>query len=482
MAKKARPGPNRASGSTIPARAGRGRGLPGPRRRWAVLLAGAMFGCSNSSSASVRLEVYSWWTESEEARAFELVGNLHESLHPNVRVVNLTDPMATDARTHVAQITLAGAPPDTFQANIGADLLRWTVADTQAPLAPVNAPGSLRPGENLIFGLSRLFERTRLAEELPDELLQGLRAGGSLEPYAVPINIHRLNVLYYNVAELARFSPPQGFDSWLDAALFCPVDLTVAPLPLKIAYGPDSKFALTLLVFESLLPAVAGADLYDRLFRGQMPAVSGADDGWSVVRRVLGCARYLGRSLTLTDKGWEGAVDAVTTGDATMTVIGDWAGGQLSDDLARETVRAVPFPGSEAVYVFTSDAFPLPVRGEHTAEVEALLETIASREAQRLFSQEKGSIPARRDVSLDEVDRARRSDFDNHRKVLATSGLFPPYYQANALHEKLEMLMLGGDESSAPIEAVIDELVGLQPLLRRWQERLQEGPSNIPVP
>jgi glucose/mannose transport system substrate-binding protein len=447
-----------------------------------LLFAGALVGCSDSSSTAVRLEVYSWWTESEEARAFELVGNLHESLHPNVEVVNLTDPMATDARTHVAQITLAGAPPDTFQANIGADLLRWTVADTQAPLEPVNAAGSLRPGENRIFGLSRLFERARLSEELPDELLQGLRAGGSLEPYAVPINIHRLNVLYYNVAELARFSPPEGYDSWLAASLFCPGDLKAAPLPFKIAYGPDSKFALTLLVFESLLPAVAGADLYDRLFRGQMPTMSGVDDDWSVVRRVLGCARYLGHSITLTDKGWEGAVDAVTTGDATMTVIGDWAGGQLSFELEHGTVRTVPFPGSEEVYVFTSDTFPLPVHGEHTAEAEALLETIASREAQRIFSAEKGSIPARRDVWLNDVDTKRRSDFDNHRKALATSGLFPPYYQANALHEKLEMMMLGNDDSSAPIDAIIDELVALQPLLRRWQGRLQDGPSNIPLP
>jgi glucose/mannose transport system substrate-binding protein len=444
---------------------------------WALLLGLAASGCS-SSPATVRLEVYSWWDERPESLAFELVANLHESLYPNVEVVNLTDPLAMDARTHVAQIALAGAPPATFQANIGADLLRWTAVDPES--------GDAR-GKNRIYGLSRMFGRTHLIENLPDAVLEHLRAGDSLEPYAVPINIHRLNVLYYNEAALAKWAPPAGHQSWLELSLLCPSDpSTAARLPFKIAIGAGQPFTLTLLVFENLLPAIAGAEFYDQVFTGELPTASGVDHEWkSVVRQVLGCAQFLGPSLMLTS-GWETAVHAVLTGTAAATVIGDWAGGQLASEPHDSPIASMPFPGSDGIYVFTSDAFPLPVDAEHKAEAAALLETIASSRAQKIFSEEKGSIPARKDVALNPVDALRRKDFEDSTKALATSGRFPPYYNTDDdLNAKLRDVVtteLGSTEGNEAIEAVVEELVALQPLLLRWRDRVRIGPLDTPMP
>lgn len=472
MAKQAGPGANRQRWSPIP-RAGESRRNSSWRfGAWAWLLALAVIGC-DSSPATVRLEVYSWWDALSEKRAFDLVSNLHRTLHPEVAVVNLDDLKAPDARARVAQNALAGAPPATFQANLGTDLLRWTAVDVH---------GSSERGKNRIYALSRVFARTDLLKWLPDELLQGLRAGPTLEPYAVPINIHRLNVLYYNVARLAELSPPEGHDSWLDISLLCPSDPNAQPLELQIVVGAADKFTLTLLVFENLLPALAGAEFYDRLFRGEMSSVSGVDDGWKdEVRRTLRCAQFLAKSFAPTNPSWTQAVDAVRSGAATLTVMGDWAGGQLSSELEQGKVRAVPFPNSEDIYVFTSDTFPLPVDAEHTAETEALLETIASTEAQRIFSQEKGSIPARGDVVLNEVDAARRADFARATKALATSGRFPPYYNPDDLNDKL-LELLRPEAGPETIEAVVEELVSLQPLLKRWQQRLKDGPADIPLP
>lgn len=426
----------------------------------------------NSSPDSVRLEVYSWWREQPEAWAFDQVKNLHESLHPGVKVVNLGDANATEVRPHVAQISLAGAPPATFQANIGTDLLRWTVVDTQ---------GSDEPGPNRIYGLSRLFARPGLdlQKHLPEAVLSGLRVGGSLEPYAVPINIHRLNVLYYNVSALAEAGPPpEGHESWLDRDLLCPQDPNAERLPLSISLGANDLFTLTLLVFENLLPALSGADFYERLFLGNAESVV---DWKDQVRAALHCAQYLAKSLVDTDTNWEGAVEDVKSGRATLTVMGDWASGQLKTELDHGRVKAIPFPGSEGIYVFTSDAFPLPVGAQYTPEAEELLATIASREAQGRFSEEKGSIPARDDVELSPRDVERRRDFDDSMQVLATSGRFPPYYAQSDLNTKL-LSMLRSSAGASEVEAVVEELVALSPLLRRFQARLAQGPASVPEP
>jgi hypothetical protein len=272
--------------------------------------------------------------------------------------------------------------------------------------------------------------------------------------------------------------------------VLCPSAAEPEPLPFKIAIGTDG-FTLTLLVFENLLPALSGAAFYEQLFRGEMSIVAGVNDAWKdEVRRTLRCAQFLGKSI-VSKTGWEGAVAAVANGDAAMTVMGDWAGGQLASEQPGPGVKieSMPFPGTDGIYVYTSDTFPLPVDAEHQAEAEALLETIALPKAQKLFSEEKGSIPARSDVLLEEVDEQRRADFVRSTKSLATSGFFPPYYRQDDLNDKLHELILpkeppkaGSAAAEAAVEVVVEELVALQPLFQRWQARLRLGPPDSPMP
>jgi hypothetical protein len=115
---------------------------------------------------------------------------------------------------------------------------------------------------------------------------------------------------------------------------------------------------------------------------------------------------------------------------------------------------------------------------------EALLDTIASREAQFAFSLEKGSIPARTDVEIgalgERATRSRRAFASSEvSKVLATSGLFPPYYPDEELNAKLS-LMTRAKAEPRRVEDVIAFLADTEPLLARWQKRLVEGPTNTP--
>ncbi len=430
----------------------------------------AATGCAAPARPKVRLAAYSWWKRPSEQRAFENVLRIYNSSQSQAEAFNeVSDTNADAVRSTLTALLLAGAAPSTFQANAGADLLRWSVVDTDDP----RVPSSTR-----IAPLTDQYKRNELFDALPPLLIQALSAGpnGGL-PYAVPINIHRLNMMYYNAVGLAQFGERNSGSSFLDPAVLCPPDLDDkladpnARLDLNIAVGTDDDFALTLFALETVLPAVAGAPAYDQLFHGRPTT------GWEEpVRHALRCVQYLSRSfLDDRDKSWADALAQVQTGSADFSVMGDWANGELKTALDSGQVIAQPFPGSEAVFVFTSDTFPLPVEAPYAADSAAFLDTIASREAQYAFSLEKGSIPARNDVDvsgLGPLAVQSRADFysDDITKELATSGLFPPYYPSELNERLAAMTKPGADQSS--VDDVIDLLRDAEPLLDRWQKRM----------
>ena len=424
----------------------------------------------------VRLDVYDWWDQDAEKVAFDSVLQRYKRKWSNTDVVTTTDDRAPYTRDRLARRMLAGAPPATFQANSGADLLRWTMVDTD----------SSRPSKCSIQGLTELFQRTGLTGTVPEPLLKALQVGGSDTPYAVPIDIHRLNVLYINHAAGQRYADKHPDKSLLDLSTLCPDDPNAAPLLAPLALGAQQRFTLVLLALENLLPALAGADFYEAFLRGEEPSsVAGVGD-WRVdVRRALRCTQYLAKSATNLGEGWTDAVEEVRSGAATFTVMGDWAGGQFAADLALGKVDAHPFPNTDTLFVFTSDTFPLPIGTEHPVEAEQLLETLASPDAQKIFSEFKGSIPARNDVvvegQLGKLAAQTQRDFARTRQLGASSAYFPPYYPQDELGERL-FDMISSRAGDDEIEAVVNLLRDAMPALAAWQARLKQGASEPGLP
>ncbi len=448
------------------------------RRLPAVVAFLLLGGCGDDDA--VRLEVFSWWNRPSEARAFDAVAALHESTHPSVIVDNRADPMAPDQRERMARLMLSHAPPATFTANIGADLLRWATIDREDD----------QPDYSYVKDVSGLLARTGLLSAMPPELRAALSVGDSPELYGVPINVHRLNLLYYNVGVMADLSVERPGVDLLSFETLCPASgAPDLPEGLKIAIGPED-FALILLTFESVLPAISGPAFYDALFRGEAPeSVTMPGESYHAdVRRALACVHSLSAHFVRPpsppedpdekppDFAWWTLLEDVAKGDAAFTVMGDWANGELKAELEAGTVKAIPFPGTEGTFVFTSDTFPLPIGAASESAVVSLLETIASPPAQERFSAIKGSIPARRDTVGHLFPTSSRSDFDDEtiQKVLATSGRFPPYYRQADLGKVLRNLTAEGAPESA-IDAALVEFDSQEPLLGKFQARLRRG-------
>jgi glucose/mannose transport system substrate-binding protein len=446
-------------------------------------LLGALLSTSCSHDSTLELDVYSWWTQRSEQVAFEQVENIHHAAHPDVVVVNRADPDAVGQRERMGQLMLAGAPPATFTANAGADLLHWAVVDIE---------GHPDEARSWVHSVSDVAERTGLSRVMPAELRQALTVGDASSLFAIPINIHRLNVLYYNVDTMQRLAAERPGVDLLSFASLCPAS-DPSPLPddLKIAIGTEDDFALILFALESVLPAESGANFYDALLRGQSPdSTTSPGAGYLAdVKKAFECVQGLSRHFVrgTGQLRWFQALNLVRSGDAAFTVMGDWANGELVDELLAGSVAAMPFPGSESTFVFTSDTFPLPIGAEHITEVSQLLETIASPPAQRAFSSVKGSLPARTDVRglgrLDTIIEQARAAFDdpNVSKVLATSGRFPPYYQQENLAAALRV-MTGADAGADEIAQALAEFDSQEPLFTLWQARLDAGPAPPRAP
>jgi glucose/mannose transport system substrate-binding protein len=454
-----------------------------------LVLSSAALSCSENPE-TVRLEVYSWWEQPEEKVAFDAVARMHMHDNENVDVRNLDNPDAENSRQEMSMRMLASAPPATFQANIGADVLRWAVVDYESDAAGSvhDDPDSSR---SLIHPLADLFTETGLT--VPPELEENLRVGTDGGPFAVPLNIHRVNVLYYNRKRRDDFELASG-KKLLDIRTLCPADAkdpNAAELGTGFAFALASPWTLILLVFENILPALVATDenedpdFYEVLFRGQR---EGALEGIpsTKVDEALACAQYLSRSLS-GGRGmdWAAAVRSVAdTHGATFAVMGDWANPLLEHELSTGEVVATQFPGTEELFIYTSDTFPLPIGVDHPEETIELLKTFASADAQIRFSLEKGSIPARLGVNFSSPPGWSTSEqfmSSGTRKLLATSGYFPPYYSSFELERFLATMMTvtaTGSIDPNDRAAALRLFTDLEPVLWRWRKRLSGEPGE----
>ena len=492
---------------------------------WAGLIGLAVLGCTTGEE-TVTLEVYNWWQETSEERAFNRIVQIHHEKHGNVVISNLGEPNSDGTRQQMAAHMLASAPPATFQANLGADLLRWTVVETRDDRDDVFSGGV--ESYRLIEGLSRFYGDAKLRPKLREGLWDNLVVNEGTVPFGVPINVHRLNVLYYRPEELAKFQgrPGNATKSFLDLATLCPEgdfdpdsDEYNLDIDIAIGAGKDGQaWTITLFALENVLPAILARHLngtaevrtfYDALFRGDMPEPRDPLTHGSVyVREALECVQYLskwfprvpgpeGTQIYDPDVGWAEAVKRVRDG-ATFTVMGDWANGLLAAELGDTPpqVQSQEFPGTKGLFVFTSDTFPLPRGTPHAPEAEDLLETIASEKTQVEFSKEKGSIPALAGADLHDLhdwQRAAAAAFDDSQHLLATSGYFPPSYPQENFQAAVVAMTAWrfvrrdaspDDVLKRPelVDAALREFTDHERILAEWQNRLKKGVASAPLP
>lgn len=347
-------------------------------------------GSANGNDEQV-VEVFSWWTAPEEAEAFRALVDVNKTQHPKDRVLNAATASGDQARTRLAERLAAGDPPDLFQQK----------SPEIATFVEKN-PGSLQT-------LNALFDEQGLSAALMPEVLASVTIDGGI--YAMPVNIHRENSLFYNKQIFAdhKVKPPTTLAAFLTA---CQTLKAEGVTPVATSY----QGSVLRIMFDSLAMGTMGADAYHDFMSGGPRDDAGLEAAIDVFADVL--ENFVNADTGDPSFGWTNAAEAVFDGKAAMFLHGDWAKGRF---VQLGWTPGIDFgvlgaPGASDLFSFGVDTFSLPAGAPNPEGALGFLTTIGSLKGQVAFNKLKGSTPIRPDVPSAELDsegRATLNDLQN---------------------------------------------------------------------
>ncbi len=342
-----------------------------------VFLTLLAFGVGISAQEAGELEIFSWWTSGGEVEALNALYEIFNREYPDVEIVNAAlaggQGQGGNMKALLETRMLGGEPPDSFQVHIGRELIDSHVI-----------AGRMEP-------LGWLYEELGLYDVIPAEVVEIASYEG--EPYSVPVNIHRSNVMWYRPSRLAEVgveTPPATWEEFFEVAEM----LSEAGIPAIAIAEQGNGGGFSGHVFENILVSVMGAEKYNGLFDGS----TGWDDpdvteSLEIMNRLYDYANqdYLSTS-------WGDINDRFVADDGpAMMVMGDWTHGVMLSK-GFEDYHWTTSPGTEGLYMVLSDSFGLPLNAPNRDNTIAFLKVIASVEGQDAFNVVKGSIPARVDT------------------------------------------------------------------------------------
>ncbi|WP_075890515.1 ABC transporter substrate-binding protein [Actinomyces provencensis] len=327
------------------------------------------------------VDVVTWWEAGSEKEGLQALQTVFEEKFPDTKFVNaaIAGGGGSQAKQKLAADLAAGNPPDTFQAHAGAELSDYIDAGQ-------------------IEDLSGLYDELGLKDAFPSSLIDRLTVDGKI--YSVPSNIHRANMVWANptvlkAAGLDPEKPATTIADWITDMQKIK-DAGYTPITVGMAWTQTQ-------LLENVLMSELGAEGYNGLFDGTTKW-----DSAEVKQAIEDYTKIMSfTDSSLYSEDWEPAMQPVVDGKAAYNVMGDWAylgltsqGKTLGTD-----VIAFPTPGTEKMYDFLADSFTLPKGAKHPGGARNWLENISSKEGQVAFNSIKGSIPARADLSEDELSK-----------------------------------------------------------------------------
>ncbi|MGH8792857.1 MAG: ABC transporter substrate-binding protein, partial [Stackebrandtia sp.] len=319
-----------------------------------------------------QVEVFSWWTGPGEEEGLAELVKLYKDANPDVEFVNaaIAGGSGDQAQAALTSRLQGNDPPDSFQGHAGAELTDYIE-------------------DGVLQDLTSLYDGEGWKDVMHEGILEGLTVEDKL--YAVPVNVHRANLLWFNPSVLADadVEPPTSWRELIDQAADLETEDTVT---LAVA---SSWTRLHLL--ETVLLGELGAEEYTGLWDGSVDWASGkVVDALDLYTEVLGVS-----DLKSASDDWQPQLAKVVDKRAAYAVMGDWAYSYLSSSQGlkyEEDYGVVASPGSDGVFDYLADSFNLPAGAQHPENAEAWLKVCGSKEGQDAFNVLKGSLPARTDI------------------------------------------------------------------------------------
>jgi glucose/mannose transport system substrate-binding protein len=335
-----------------------------------------------------QIELLHAWSSGDGSAAIEaLIGGFREA-HPDVEFAE--EPVNGAARGNLDQVVTnrlqSNNPPSTFQT--------W-------------------PGKTLEkFGEAyESIDGDVWTDDLKNNYLEGPKTQAQLndEFVTVPLNIHRINNLFYNVEVVEQAGvDPTSLSSPADVVSACE---TIASETDAVPFAQQTSGAWsTVQLWETVLLAQAGIDGYEAFTNGE----GDQQQVQSALENVVELSEYYpsdSSSISFTE-----ANTMVMEGNAAFIHQGDWAAGAYRSDEQYnygEQWNQVTYPGTEGSYQLNMDSFPYFANNPSPEATKTFLSYCGSTEGQVLFNAEKGSIPPRGDADVSELSQFQQDQYDD---------------------------------------------------------------------
>ncbi|MFO7697199.1 MAG: ABC transporter substrate-binding protein [Anaerolineae bacterium] len=362
----------------------------------------APMAATGDADVSGELEIFSWWTAGGEVEALNALYEVFQDRYPNVSIENAAlaggQGQGGNMKALLETRMLGGQPPDSFQVHLGRELTdSHVIANRMEPLG-------------------WLYEEEGWYDVFPEDVIEIASYEG--EPYSVPVNIHRSNVLWYRPSRLAEVGvtePPATWDEFFEIA----EQLDAEGIPALAIAEQDAGGGFSGHILENIMLSVMGAAKYRGLFDGS----TGWDDpdvaeSLEIMNRIYDYA-----NSDFLSTAWGDINDRFVTDDGpAMMLMGDWTHGVLMS-MGFTDYEWTAAPGTQDYFMVLSDSFGLPQNAPNREAAVAFLRVVGSREGQDAFNPIKGSIPARTDGDRSIYDEYLNSAMDDFAALESTPSI-----------------------------------------------------------
>jgi glucose/arabinose transport system substrate-binding protein len=349
-----------------------------------------------------KISFYTWWAGLERFAIDYLIANFTKDTGIQVEKTAVPGGAGVNAKFAIIALIMAGKPPEAFQVHCGPEIISYFMA---APNKEKDFAELTNVGKDIDILATPVGQVCLLSGKL----------------YALPVNLHRANLILMNKEILDKYgiSPPKTLD---DLRAAC-AKLKAAGVPCMVQAGAD---LFTVLHFwEQIYLAIAGPQKFVQFMYGMLspddPSIKQATEIFLELAET-----FPGDWMALD---WTTAVARVVDGKGAFHCDGDWAVGLIFnvypgvkmcsiDSITPDCkIIVAPFPGTQGIYNMVIDAVGVP-KGPNVDLGIQFAKYFASRTGQKIFNPYKGSIAAYPDLGKDiyfievqkwEVDEYSRS-------------------------------------------------------------------------
>jgi len=361
------------------------------------------------SATASQVEVLHWWTSGGELDALSELQDKVEETDNTWLDFAIKGGGGNSALTVLRSRAVSGNPP-TAALIKGHNIQEWAKL-------------------GFLTSLDDIAKREQWDSKLPEFIKPVMKYQGHY--VAVPINIHRINWLWFNtkVFKQANIAVPRDLSELITAL----PQLEVAGyLPIAHTSEPWADAIL----FESISLSMLGAEQYKQAFVDLNPQVLTSP------AMIQAFAKLRTISLFIDDNAknrtWEQSTKLLIEDKAAIQIMGDWVAGKLLQEKQQlnTKIRCIEFPGSEGIFSYNVDSFAFFKLKSVSSEVRQAQNTLASiiltPALQRDFNAKKGSLPILNNLDEHQFNACSQQAYQDYQQATRDNTLVPTFSQAMA--------------------------------------------------